>query len=262
MYKRLISFGDSFVWGSELQDCVVHLSIDIANSPNVYPNEYKIIKERKIGPFSELDIHGRMATRERGHSFNTWPALVAEQLGLDYYCHARPGSSNQTIARTLMKFITDINSDDLIIINWTFCDRWDYVDTNEIFVDKQWKTLRPSSKNKTKIEKFYFEAVQSELWNKWESLRAIMLAKYLLESRNIRYFMTCEDELIFDNKFHCPSYIANAQQEVLDNIVWFEGKGFYHWAKEKNFPRGKENDHPLEEAHRAAFDYINDKITL
>jgi len=89
-----------------------------------------------------------------------------------------------------------------------------------------------------------------------------MLAKYLLESRNIRYFMTCEDELIFDNKFHCPSYIANAQQEVLDNIVWFEGKGFYHWAKEKNFPRGKENDHPLEEAHRAAFDYINDKITL
>ncbi len=255
-YNRLISFGDSFVWGSELQDCLEVQPKEIVDNPTKYPTELKLIQDRKIGPCSEVSINGEVNSVFSGYSLNTWPALLATHLNLEYRCVAYPGISNQTIIRKLLKFLPEINSTDLVVIDWTFIDRWDYVDINEIRIDNQWKTLRSTSNKKTKIEKFYFEAVQSELWYKWESLRAIMLAVHLLRSRDIDFIMTSEDTLPFDEEFHNPSYITHAQDEVKNHINWFNGKGFYQWSNDQGFPRGIQNNHPLEEAHQAAFEYI------
>ena len=257
-HNRLIAFGDSFVWGSELEDCLEIETplIEVLNNPTRYSKELKIFQDRKIGPCSEINLNGEQCTPSLGYSLSTWPALLANQLNLDYKCVASPGISNQSIIRRLVKFLPDLTSSDLIVINWTFIDRWDYFDINEIRVEKQWKTLRPTSNNKTKIEKFYFEAIQSELWNKWESLRAIMLAVYLLKSRGIDFIMTLEDKLPFDKNFHNPSYITHAQDEVKNHINWFDDDGFYYWSVKHGFSRGKQNDHPLEEAHQAAFEYI------
>jgi hypothetical protein len=252
-FKRVITFGDSFTRGSELSDCIER---NVGKLEERSQRELEILKSRKIGPFSEIDLYGKRNTWRSGYSLKTWPALLANHFQSEYCCQSISGCSNQTIIRTLTKFINDITDDDLIIIDWTFSDRWDYIDLDEVFVDDQWKTLRPSSTKKTEIEKFYFKYIQSELWNKWESLRAIMLAKYMLMSKNIKFFMTCEDNLIFDTAYHNNSYIINFQKELELDIFWFENSGFYRWAKDKNFPRGKENDHPLDEAHQAAFEYI------
>jgi len=255
-YNRLISFGDSFVWGSELSDCLTASPKEIVNNPEKFPNELKFIQDRKIGPCSEVNINGEISSLFAGYSLSTWPALLATYLNLEYRCVAYPGISNQTIIRKLVKFLPEINSTDLVVIDWTFIDRWDYVDINEPRIEYQWKTLRPTSDKKTKIEKFYFDAVQSELWNKWESLRAIMLVVHLLRSRDIDFIMTSEDTLILDENYHTPSYIRNAQTEIKNHINWFEDNGFYHWSINQGFLRGKENDHPLEDAHQAAFEYI------
>lgn len=255
-YNRLIAVGDSFIWGSELQDCLEVNPWKIVSNPKKYSKDLKIIQDRKIGPYSESNINGERNSPFSGYSLNTWPALLSKHLSLEYKCIARPGGSNQTIIRQLVKFISEIVPSDLVIIDWTFMDRWDYIDVNEVITDNQWKTLRPTSDKKTRIEKFYFEAVQGDLWNKWESLRAIMLATHLLKSRGIDFIMTSEDTLPFDEEFHNPSYINHAQNEVKNYINWFKGNGFYRWSISQGFPRGKQNDHPLEEAHQAAFEYI------
>jgi hypothetical protein len=247
MMNRLITFGDSFTWGSELLDC-----IDDTDNPDI-----EVLKSRKIGPYSEIDLYGKKTTiRYSGYSYNTWPALLAKNLNLEYLCHSKPGASNQTIIRTLMKLINSITVDDLVVIDWTFMDRWDYIDHKVEFVEDQWKTLRPGSSNHTDIEKFYYTCIQSELWNKWESLKAISLAHYALKARDIKFLMTCEDSLIFDQRFFNPTYVINAQNEVYGNILWFNNKGFSDWAKDNEYKCGSKNGHPLEEAHRAAFKYI------
>lgn len=255
-FNRIISFGDSFTRGAELSDCVDIPFGVVLSDLNKYAREYEVIKSRKAFYFGEADIDGKRPQFEVLYSLSTWPALIAKNMNVEYRCLAYSGCSNQTIIRTLTKFINELTPNDLVIIDWTFSNRWDYLDLEEPNVDRNWKTIRPSGNQISEINEFYFKYLQSDEWNKWESLRAIMLATHLLKSRNIKYFMTCEDELIFDDKFHRPTYIKNCQDEVKNDIFWFDNNGFYNWSVNNNFPLGKQNNHPLEEAHRAAFEYI------
>ena len=68
--------------------------------------------------------------------------------------------------------------------------------------------------------------------------------------------MTSEDTLIIDDLYHAPSYIKNLQHEIISYLHFFDGEGFYNWAKENNFQLHDIGGHPLEYAHSAAFDYI------
>jgi hypothetical protein len=69
--------------------------------------------------------------------------------------------------------------------------------------------------------------------------------------------MTCVDNLAFDTKWHCPTYIENLQNNAIQDIIWFDNLGFYNWAKENKYVISN-NWHPLEEAHKDAFTYINE----
>jgi len=252
--NNLVAFGDSFTWGSELKD-----SLDKYHDfNNLSKRDIKILSQNTAGPFSEKDFNHNQKTVLACYSKNTWSALLAEHLKLAYVCHAKPGCSNETILRKLMQFIPNISSNDFVVINWTYIDRWDFVDPTTLPIDTQWTTITPTNKNKSSFEKFYFKYIQSELLYKWGSLRNILLAIKVLKEKNIKFLMTCNDKLILDDKWHAPSYIKNIQAGIIDYITWFEGKGFNDWCTDNNFPRGKENNHPLEEAHVAAFEYIKE----
>ena len=58
MIDKIISFGDSFIFGSDLADC----------------------------------------DGKDNYSKSTWPALCAKELGLDYECHAKGARGNQSIS--------------------------------------------------------------------------------------------------------------------------------------------------------------------
>jgi len=261
--NKILAFGDSFTWGSELEDAIVSLDVtyiwDIENINSSNLNKgHTILSSRKAGPFSEVDHNHKVLTaKDIGYSMNVWPALLAKHLDREYRCYATQGGSNQSITRKLIQYLPFVDEDDFVIINWTYIDRWDFVNDN-LPIEKQWNTIRPTSENKTNFEKFYFKYIRSELWNKWNSLKEIMLASNILQNKNIKFMMTCADNLILDDIYHTPSYVKNAQDEIKDNIIWFDGKGFNDWCTEHKFPRGKKNDHPLEEAHIAAFEYIKD----
>lgn len=256
-YKRVISFGDSFTWGSELSDEVCVPPLEVYQNPDKYPREYQILVDRKIAMFSETTIDHKTRSITAGYSNLTWPALLAKDIDAEYYCHAWPGSGNQSIVRNIMKIIKQIKATDLIVINWTYISRWDFYDATSPQLQRRWKTVRPGGETDA-FSEVYFKYIQSEFWDKWETLRNILTVTCLLKNKNIDFIMTCLDPLVFDKQHHIETYVLNAQEEIKDDIVWFNGKGFYDWAVEHGFPIGKENGHPLEEAHQAAFEYIRD----
>lgn len=67
--------------------------------------------------------------------------------------------------------------------------------------------------------------------------------------------MTSIDTLAFENTHHIPSYIVNLQNDIADDINWFDDVGFYDWAKNNNYEISKVGNHPLEKAHEEAFTY-------
>ena len=259
---KLVAFGDSFTWGSELSDCIDSWHTSMKDNKSLHRHEHKITLLNKCGPYAEVDHEHKLTTYLKCYSKHTWTALLANMLGNTYICYASPGASNQTISRKLMQFLPFINNDDYVIINWTYIDRWEFVDIEKLPIDSQWKNITPTSNINSKFEKFYFNFIQNELWNKWNSLKEIMLAINILKAKNIQFLMTCNDTLLLDQKCHAPSYVKNTQNEIKDHIIWFEGMGFNEWVSKYNFPRGKDNNHPLEEAHIAAFNYIKEQNTF
>ena len=273
--NKLIAFGDSFTWGSELKDDLI-LGIKTPSAFNVYK---KYVHETNpVDHLCDPDFDHKVVVSRRGsgYSRHTWPALYATSNNMEYRCFAQPGCSNSSIVRRFFKFLPNIDKTDLVVVNWTWIDRWDVFDdngednlaknienannVNEIHVPTHdfWTTLRPSNDSKpTELHTLYFKYLQSELWSKFESLQSIMLVNATLKMMNIPVLMTCVDDLVFDKTYHCPDYIDNIQNELKDELIWFNNMGFYDWAMDNNFKLGK-GGHPLEEAHVEAFKYIKE----
>lgn len=231
-YKRVISFGDSFTRGDDLHDCT------------------------SDKPFTPWEEH------TAGASKFTWPALLADNLGIDYQSYAFGGCSNDTILRSILYCLENklINSDDLLLLNWTWVDRIDFFDNSqdEVYYKKSpdcfWNTLHPMDDSKENHH-HYYKNLHSEFYAKFNSLKNISLAQQLLKSYNISYKMTCLDQIIIDSNYWNTTYLNHLLQIVKPELLWFNDKGFYNWAVDNGYPTGK-TGHPMEEAHQAAFDYL------
>jgi len=182
-------------------------------------------------------------------SQSTWPALLAKHLNLDYVCAAEPGSSNSSITRQVLSFKFQPN--DFVTLNWTWINRWDF------FNGTDWETVRPSGCESSIFARYYYKFFQSEEWDKFESLKNMQLIHGFLDQKGIKYISTCIDELTLNTRWHSPTYIRTLIDLVSPKITFFEQRGFYHWSREKKF-KISNLMHPLEEAHRAAFEYIKD----
>lgn len=219
-YKRVISFGDSFTFGSDLSDAVV-------------------------GPYVEY-----------GYSYKTWPALLAKYYELDYHSYAVGGSSNAGITRRLLDRLSagSLLSSDLVIVNWTWIDRYEFYNRNTC----NYETVRPTGTEDSVYHNFYFKHIYSDKWNRWESLKNITLVYHLLKEQNINFIFTCLDKLLIDDAFS-PDQMHTSMlvTGLRDTIVWFESLGFYDWAVSCGFPLG-DTGHPLEQAHQTAFEYLRD----
>jgi hypothetical protein len=206
-YKRVVSFGDSFTYGSDLKD----------------ENNWR---------------------DNRFYSMSTWPALIAKHYGLDYECYAQAGASNSSILRQVLS--APIQPTDLLIINWTWINRWDFYNGME------WSTVRPSGTENHPMYGIYYKYMQSELWDKFESLKNIQTALSMVNNDTIT---TSIDPLVVDTTRHCELYASRLVAAVSKHLSWFNGKSFYEWSKECGHPIS-DAWHPLEEAHQAAFEYI------
>lgn len=265
--SKLIAFGDSFTWGSDLPD--------ETNTKNQTSMSFKSLESNRghvnhfTTPYSKKNEYRQgiqcvyalqdSSNIEWGCDFNpkhsilTWPALLSFSLERDYVCYGIPGASNHSILREFFRRLNTINKDDIVVVNWSWIDRWDFYKED---VKNNWLTLRPSDPNgHVKIYNFYYKYMQSEHWNKLETLKNITLVLNTLKIMGIKYIVTVIDDLTMDTKYHCPPYIASMQNCIKNEITEFDGMNFLDWSKKNNYPISS-GFHPLTEAHSNAFKYI------
>jgi hypothetical protein len=183
------------------------------------------------------------------HSQLTWPALLATELGLEYQCVARPGQGNLKIYCDIMAN-SEPNEDSIFLINWTWIDRYDYIDHQE-----QWQTLRPADENQ--LQKFYYQNLHSQMQDMIQDSTYILAAADHLNNLKIPYVMTYMDNLLFetvDPNWHNPKYVKLLQVKLSKILTNFNDVNFLDWSRFNNYAIS-ERWHPLEDAHYAAAKY-------
>lgn len=200
MIDKIISFGDSFMYGSDLPDC----------------------DGTGIDKFSKL----------------TWPALCAKKLELDYDCHAIGSIGNQIISNLV---VAEKCTNALVIINWSWIDRYDYVDAND-----KLNTLLPGQD--TELSNFYYKNLHNEATDRFRNLCWVFTAHQYLNKLKIPFISSIMDTLLISNTYDTK----NIKDLVQKDISWFPNdQTFLEWSRSNGYPES-ENWHPLEQAHQEA----------
>ena len=137
----------------------------------------------------------------------TWPGLIARDLGVDYATMAEAGCGNEAIARQIYTYFSQNKSDGtLAVINWTWCMRWDFflVDAN------LWVTLGPTcvpgklehlvgiDTANHLVDFYHAHTSRSDIWNRFRSLQTMYAVQCWLRDRGIQSIETYMDPSIID----------------------------------------------------------------
>jgi hypothetical protein len=218
-----------------------------------------------------------LADGNKTYCLNTFAALIANRMSLEYYCAAQPGASNNAIRRETMDACEKNSDIDFVLVCWTFLGRyefkfdesWEQISVWSIIdnvkdIKKEFSTDNPIvfdwhvSKLKEEKQKgisqfakvFYHYVGTFEYWELYNSLCEIIMLQQYLQLKNIPYLFTSVDHGLtnvdhFKNDSTLTTLLSQFDRK---KWVWFPTNlGFYEWAKEKGFPIG--TTHPLEEAH-------------
>lgn len=186
----------------------------------------------------------------------TWPALVAQQLGLEYETHARPGSGNLQI---LERLLNHIEPDTVYVVAWTWIDRFDYVDPEHKmpWPGTKWLTLMPTDQDT--VANQYYRHVHSEYQDKLTTLMCMHTAIQHLRDNHCRFIMTYMDHLTFCQQWNHTPGMMLLQQKIKPYMSDFQGENFLDWSRQRGFEISH-SAHPLETAHSAAADLVTKNL--
>lgn len=193
-----------------------------------------------------------IAARNKKYSHLTWPALIADHKQAHYQCHARPGAGNFFIVQSLLNQLH--SADDLYIINWTYHGRFDYVFPRAEKITSSWHSILPWDPSER--AQYYYRHFHSEFTDKLQNLIWISTAISALQELGAKFCMTYMDSELFDNRWHITPAVAKLQQKVKPHLHQFESLNFVDWSRMYGYPIGAEGNHPLEQAHAAAAEYL------
>jgi len=194
------------------------------------------------------DLHDDgSGTDHARYSRHTWPALLAQDLGYQYFCYARPGSGNLRIAEAVLTQAA-LNDPALFVIGWTWIDRFDYTGA-----DDRWRTVMPV--DQSDVARVYYRDLHSQYRDKLSTLMSIKLVIQTLQEKGHQFIMTNMDDLVFESGQHCTPSMSDMQGFVRPYVKDFEGKNFLDWSQEKSYEISA-TMHPLEDAHRSVADLI------
>jgi hypothetical protein len=259
----LVAGGDSFTWGSELQD----------------------------------------TDQGKKHSNSTFSALLAEQANLEYDCAAIPGNSNTGIARLVIEACNRHPSEEIfVLVTWTFGQRYEFrfdydtgeqgspwynisswtIETvenirgqmkivNEIIVDHHIKNIKNAeSSGIAEFARAFFKHVGcSEYYELYTTFKEILFLQNYLKVNNIPYMFTTADWQ-HENYLRSRDTSIDSLYNAIDWSNWFffepghgpaqteYQRGFYQWAVENKYSTG--TTHPLEKAHADACKLMKGKF--
>ncbi len=180
----------------------------------------------------------------------TWSSIIAQKLGTEYLCLAKPAASNASIARQIISY-TDYDQTDLVLVMWTSATRY------EFRTETGWQDVSPWSEQTGFVRDWYRGPGNYEYTEVVTTMKEIALATQFLEGMGLDYlFVFDNDELRNSHTWNLPDDYIQTIKLMLpwDNVQWFDNTGFLDWSKKNGCPFT--NTHPGVTAHQAAADYI------
>jgi hypothetical protein len=215
--KKIVGFGDSFVFGSELQ--------------NNHDGSQSWIGQ---------------AAQKLGCDYLTTavPGCGNDAIARQIYSYF----SNNLVSDTLAVINwTWTNRWDFYIVEH---ETW--ITLGPTCVPEKLKDLVARTEAEDMIEFYKHRANSSLIWNKIRNLQTIYAVQSYMRQKGINSIQTYMDNHLFDTQFHAPDYIKELQNLVNPDMQSFEGMNFVEWSYHKGFPVTDPGLHPLEPAHAAA----------
>jgi hypothetical protein len=107
----------------------------------------------------------------------------------------------------------------------------------------------------TPLAKTYYQGLHTEYRDKLTTLMSIRLVVDTLKQKNIPFLMTYMDDLIFDQRWHTTPAVLDLQEYIKPYVTTFDNLNFLDWSRKNDYAIS-EAWHPLEDAHKAAADYL------
>ena len=165
--------------------------------------------------------------------------LIAEQV-LNHV--ALPGAGDQMMEPAFF------------VINWTYVDRFDYLNSNS--KNDQWDTIRPGGSwdGQEQLAEYYYRNLHSQYRDKLTTLMHIKLCIDCLQQAGHEFLMTNMDELILEKQWHTSAAVLRLQEFIRPHIRQFDGRNMLQYARDRGHDFGHQA-HPLESAHEDLFQY-------
>lgn len=220
MNKKLVSFGDSFVFGLE----------------------------QKNNNLGLLGWAGR-AAQSLGCEYYTKSVSGCgnDHIARQIYSWFANNSSENTLAIINWTWMS----------RWDFyiVEHETWITLGPTCVPEKLKDLVERTEAEDMIDFYKTRANSSLLWNKFRNLQTIYAVQTYLKEKNINNIQTYMDYQLFDQDFHAPDYIQELQKLVKPNLQLFDGLNFLDWSYKHGFTVTEPGLHPLEDAHIAASEF-------
>ena len=218
--KKIVSFGDSFIFGSELSDN------DLGDK--AWPG---------------------LIAKELGCNYYT--SAVAgcgnDHIARQIYSWFSQNSAENTLV--IINWTWMCRWDFYIVEHET------WITLGPTCVPDKLKGLVERTEAEDMIEFYKHRANSSLLWNKFRNLQTIWAAQQYLQQKGVTAIQTYMDYELFDTQWHAPDYVQELQQLVIPQLRLFDNKNFVDWSHAQGYSVTTEGNHPLESAHTAAANY-------
>lgn len=222
MAKKLVSFGDSFIYGTELSNN--------SDGHQAWPG---------------------LVAQKLGYTYQTEavPGCSNDHIARQIYGYFANNSAENTLA--VINWTWTSRWDFYVVEHET------WITLGPTCVPEKLKALVDRTQAEDMIAFYKARANSSILWNKFRNLQTIWSVQQYLDQKGAKSVQTYMDYELLDQKWHAPDYVQQLQELVAPQLQLFDDQNFVDWSH-KNGYRVTINMHPLEEAHQAAANYWED----
>lgn len=221
--KKIVGFGDSFVFGSELKNN--------ADGSKAWPG---------------------LVAKELGYDYYTSavPGCGNDHIARQIYTWFSNNSPVDTLAVINWTWMS----------RWDFyiVEHETWITLGPTCVPEKLKGTVEETQAHDMVNFYHNRINSSILWNKFRNLQTIYAVQQYLNQKGIESVQTYMDYELLSQQWHAPDYVQELQQLVSPSLQLFDNKNFVDWSYSNSYPVTIQNIHPLEEAHEAAAKYWKD----
>lgn len=278
MTKKIVSFGDSFIFGSELQN-----NNDGSKAwPGLIANELECDYETFANPGCGNDniaqqIYSYFSANSTDDTLAvinwTWATRWDFYITKEIIVAANDNELGEHISESNYGIVSgpswpsyaEFLKGDRGTTPNVQAEIKHLIDNTKVRKNGMWAGLGPTcvpeklswlenSIEAKRIIDFYRDYGNNNvMWNKFRNLQTIFAVQSYLKQKNINAIQTYMDYELFDQTYSelTPNYVRELQSLVQTGVeLFYDGLNFLDWAVEHDFPvTPAPGDHPLEEAH-------------